>query len=346
MIFDLIRELYSPCRGVWNVLINQPFVSTISRDESEGHLQEFLRYAAAFLSNTGNYYVRTLILLAPTSTHGIKLHQGEGDQKFSPEVPESFLHSISAITPAALSLCRQCASAICAIKPNHLGYPSVTAQSSYYIGESQITKAEIDDVTSFLDETDLRLRNTRLSKDFDKDSNQVTFSVLQASIEFDGRPKLLGHLENGSPVRLTNGDHSLELRKINSHLQAAQKLAQDPLRVKFSHDYQDFFRTGDMSLYDDSQRVWMKDKQPHVETFFGFNHKYRDPVGARAEFQGFVGLLDAESLRELNALQRDAQVFIATLPWVDGFQGKGGVNGPFEMEEFQAPHHVTNYKLV
>lgn len=50
-----------------------------------------------------------------------------------------------------------------------------------------------------------------------------------------------------------------------------------------------------------------------------------------------MGLLDANGSKDLNALQRDAQKYIGTLPWVDGFQGKGVVNGPFEMDEFQAP---------
>ena len=142
----------------------------------------------------------------------------------------------------------------------------------------------------------------------------------------------------------TNGDHSIELEKINSHLRAARQVTQTPLREEFLDYYEKFFQTGDMSIFDNSQRVWMKDKQPRVETFFGFNLKYRDPAGARAEFQGVVGLLDADGSKELNALQRDAQTYIATLPWVDGFQGKGGANGPLiEMDEFHAPDFNAVY---
>lgn len=49
-IFDFILELHRTCSGNWRSLIG-PNVS--SED-----LQRFLTYAATFLSNVGNYYVR------------------------------------------------------------------------------------------------------------------------------------------------------------------------------------------------------------------------------------------------------------------------------------------------
>lgn len=73
-----------------------------------------------------------------------------------------------------------------------------------------------------------------------------------------------------------------------------------------------------------------------VETFFGFHYKYRDPVGARVEFQSFVGILDPVGSRELHDLEPHAQDYIETLPWVRNAKS-GGSNGPFEMDIFQSP---------
>ncbi|KAG2420223.1 hypothetical protein HFD88_005023 [Aspergillus terreus] len=239
-----------------------------------------------------------------------------------------------------------CAPAICASTPSHLGYPSRIAQSSYYVGQVQITREEIDELAPLLVKAKIRPRHSRVCKDLDETGAHVVFNILQASVDKSDSPEPLGTLSNGAPVTSTKGDHSLELDKVNSHLRAARQVTDHPLRVEFLDYYERFFQTGDMGLFDNAQRVWMKDKQPRVETFFGFNHKYRDPAGARAEFQGFVGLLDSGGSRELNALQQDAQKYIATLPWVDGLQGQGGANGPFEMDEFQAPDFYAVYALT
>ncbi|EAU32028.1 predicted protein [Aspergillus terreus NIH2624] len=280
-------------------------------------------------------------------THRVILDlQGEGDQNFVPDVPESFLHAICAVSPAALDLCKQCGPAICASTPSHLGYPSRIAQSSYYVGQVQITREEIDQLAPLLVKANIRPRHSRVCKDLDETGAHVVFNILQASVDKSDSPEPLGTLSNGAPVTSTKGDHSLELDKINTHLRAARQVTDHPLRVEFLSYYERYFQTGDMGLFDNAQRVWMKDKQPRVETFFGFNHKYRDPAGARAEFQGFVGLLDSDGSRELNALQQDAQKYIATLPWVDGLQGQGGANGPFEMDEFQAPDFNAVYALA
>ena len=50
-IFDFILELYRSCSGNWAELIG-PSVS-------EDDMRKFLTYAAAFLSNLGNYFVNT-----------------------------------------------------------------------------------------------------------------------------------------------------------------------------------------------------------------------------------------------------------------------------------------------
>ena len=56
LIFDLILELYSVCHGEWESLASRTSVSLEDLDL-------FLEYAAVFLGNIGNYYVRTGILL-------------------------------------------------------------------------------------------------------------------------------------------------------------------------------------------------------------------------------------------------------------------------------------------
>jgi dipeptidyl-peptidase-3 len=52
-IFDFILELYSTCSGDWHMFVTE---GCISQEECDA----FLDYAARFLSNIGNYYVRNI----------------------------------------------------------------------------------------------------------------------------------------------------------------------------------------------------------------------------------------------------------------------------------------------
>jgi dipeptidyl-peptidase-3 len=135
-------------------------------------------------------------------------------------------------------------------------------------------------------------------------------------------------------VRVQNGDHSAELKKICQALSNASLHAANDIQQQVIRQYLDSFQTGDLEKYRESQRIWVKDKGPRVENIIGFVEPYRDPFGSRAEFEGLVGIADADETKLLTKLVEHSDKFIKRLPWVP--EGEDG-NGPFEKSLFDPP---------
>jgi dipeptidyl-peptidase-3 len=63
-------------------------------------------------------------------------------------------------------------------------------------------------------------------------------------------------------------------------------------------DYIEHFRTGSIGAHKESQRKWVKDKGPVVETNIGWVESYVDPENKRALFEGMVSIVDKEKSKK------------------------------------------------
>lgn len=221
--------------------------------------------------------------------------------------------------------------------PYGLGFPSDTAQSAYYPGDSIITQEEIAAVSRSLEDHSIHPENTRIQKS--SDSEVHTFEVLQASIEHDTESTIIEVPALGTNIRVTRGDHSAELAKICACLAEAKKHAANENQRLFLSQYIESFTTGDLETYRDSQRTWIKDKSPRVENIFGFVEPYRDPYGIRAEFEGLVAIKDLDETSTLTRLVENSITFIKRLPWAGGIENNG--KGVFEKALFEPPDFTS-----
>ncbi|PWY95533.1 dipeptidyl peptidase III [Aspergillus sclerotioniger CBS 115572] len=301
--------LYHSCDGQWEQLATTSGVGMQDLDR-------FLEYAATFLSNVGNYF-------------------GSGDQKFTPDITEGTLTRLASASSSASKVLEKIKGPMLSALPHSLGRPGPLTQSSYYLGESCLESSEdVSRISKLMEDQCILPENTRLKRY--TSSGTDCYDIVQASVVED--KSTLGILSGSDAsdkiIHLVKGDHIEELRQICDCLHQAIPYASSPAQQKMLQQIIDSFQTGSLEAYRESQRTWVNDKAPPVETVIGFVEPYRDPLGIRSEFEGIVGIPDLAETKILSSLASKADQFVYKLPWVEGH---GTHKGPFEKELFEPP---------
>lgn len=274
---------------------------------------ETLEYCAQVLSNLSNI-------------------KSFGATKFIPRSSAAAFRSIVAASPrssTALPLFDSLVETIYSLSPPaslSIGFPADGHVSSYYPGPNKPTKAEIEAVQELCTEKGISTLNTRLSKNSDK-----SFTLLIASIETQApsasSAASIRSEKGGFEVELKYGDYSTCLEKVNVALEQAKNFAADSNQKAFLGHYQESFKTGSVEAHKAGSAKWTQDRGPVVENYIGFIEDYVDPSGSRAEWEGFVAIVNKEESKKFNVLVDRADELIKDLPW-----GK-----EFEVPEFKKP---------
>jgi dipeptidyl-peptidase III len=235
----------------------------------------------------------------------------------------------------------QVADDIMTVPPFSLGFPSQVAQSMYYPCKDgdKLTRDEIEGVSRAMELHGVHPENTRITRSRNG-TQKSTFLVLQASSRNTCENERTLQLEGDPEIILKPGDHAEELSKICDELQQAQEFAANDIQRRVIQQYISSFHSGDVESYRESQRTWVRDLKPRVESIFGFVEPYRDPFGTRAEFEGLVAISDPEETMALTRLVEHSDRFIRRLPWVASSE-KNGSKGPFEKSLFEPPDFTS-----
>eukprot|EP00027_Filamoeba_sp_ATCC50430_P014115 CAMPEP_0168574354 /NCGR_PEP_ID=MMETSP0413-20121227/19031_1 /TAXON_ID=136452 /ORGANISM="Filamoeba nolandi, Strain NC-AS-23-1" /LENGTH=500 /DNA_ID=CAMNT_0008607681 /DNA_START=550 /DNA_END=2052 /DNA_ORIENTATION=- len=154
--------------------------------------------------------------------------------------------------------------------------------------------------------------NTRLFKTGEKE-----FELRLASAQ---KKSPSTHKFQDATIHIAYGDHSVYLAKVAENLAKAKQYAANDKQVNMLSKYVDSFSGGSIEDHKDSQRWWIQDIGPAVETNIGFIESYRDPEGERGEFEGFVAVVNKEMSKKFANLVTNAEQFIAQLPWPKEFE--------------------------
>lgn len=303
-IYDIILDLYDAINGDWDKLTEQ-----VSADD----VKLFLEYAAQFLGNLGNY-------------------KSFGDVKFIPRVAKESFQKIASISPKSSSLFEKVSASLYSIDPeeaNLLGYPDKGHVTAYY--SSNITEIEVKAIQGVTAANGILPENTRVFKTADKQFDLLIASANTSAPNNSSFKDTYELPDNLGELKLVYGDSSEEFKHIASEIEQAIEFAANETQVKMLQAYADSFKTGSMEAHKESQKYWVKDIGPKVETNIGFIETYRDPSGVRGEWEGLVAMVNSERTKKFGALVDQAKDYIEQLPWPKDF----------EKDEFTSPDFTS-----
>lgn len=298
-IYDFILALYKSCDGNWKALQLKSGVS------DEG-LTQFLEYAAQFLGNTGNY-------------------KSFGDAKFIPRCPESVVAALASTSLDAETSYKATKGGIFSSdQPGmlHLGYPDKGHMTTYYPESPDITQNEIEAITAWMAKQGLLPENTRLRKR--GGAYQILIASAVAPEEGDIGRKTEYIVQDGplanKLIELIYGDYSDEMKAISRAIKGAAENASNENQRQMHEAYAKSFEKGSLKAFKDSQKFWIMDKKPMIESNIGFIETYRDPAGIRGEWEGFAAMVNMERTRAFGQLVDNAEKLIPLLPWSKDFE--------------------------
>eukprot|EP00796_Vickermania_ingenoplastis_P011882 gene11883-8168_t len=197
--------------------------------------------------------------------------------------------------------------------------------SAYY--SPNITQAEALLANEFLSSKAMDGVNTRV---FKKDNGDLEIRVAAATVK-----TIPPESFQGRNISIYYGDFQDEMGRVVQALQSAKQYAENDTQVRMLDHYIAHFQYGDVQEHKESQKEWVKDLGPVVETNIGFIESYRDPSGVRAEWEGFVSIVNKAQSIKYGTLVANAEKFIPKLPW-----GKA-----FEKDAFTSPD-FTSLEIV
>lgn len=299
-IFSILHDMFRT-----NGVENLKGVAIGDCDFTEDEWKALLMYTAAMFSYMGNY-------------------KGYGDTKIIPGLPVDKLERLIAAAnfsghkskEGVLQLWNEIKGKVYSLSEREkqlgLGDKGIT---TYFSGNCTHDDAEL--VNRFMKANNLEACNTRCFKTL-KD-NVVHYEIRSASIEKDTEPVKTHNFED-CLVTITRGDYSPLLERVNQILSDGVAHASNETEEKMIECYIEHFRTGSVDAHKNGSRYWVKDKGPIVETYIGFIERYKDPAGTRAEFRGFVSVVNKAMSAKFSTLVEQAPDLLSLLPWPREFE--------------------------
>ena len=110
-------------------------------------------------------------------------------------------------------------------------------------------------------------------------------------------------------VYRTGGLYGPALTRICSELEKAAEYAENDVQKQYIATLVEYYRTGDLKLWDKYNIEWVQDTLGTVDFVNGFVEDYNDPLGRKATWEGLVNIKDHDASQRTEILSANAQWF-------------------------------------
>lgn len=299
-IINSLFELFSsqPSVQAFREMVKQHGVATYDEEEFDA----FLDYAAMVYTNAGNY-------------------RAFGDSKIIPSCKPNTIKKMFELADVPLpnKLLEEMYDLY--ESKRTLDFPPAGI-SAYY--SPNITKEDALLANEYLSMKGIEGTNTRVMKN--DQTGALEIRIAAATIQTP-EPEVFQDRQ----ITLYYGDFHEEMARVVKALKSARMWVENSTQMRMLDHYIRHFELGRVEDHKEAQRHWVQDLGPTVETNLGFIESYRDPSGVRAEWEGFVSIVNKKQSKKYAALVNMAPNFIPLLPW-----GK-----EFEKDTFTSPDFTS-----
>ncbi len=141
-----------------------------------------------------------------------------------------------------------------------------------------------------------------------------------ASIEVKGDPRPVSYGLNTKVVKGPDGvvkeevwnlagSYGPAIEKIIGELEKAAELAENEAQKKYISSLVEYYRSGDLRLWDEYNIEWLQDTAGVVDFVNGFVEDYNDPLARKGAWEALVNFKDEEASRRTEVLSANAQWF-------------------------------------
>lgn len=127
-----------------------------------------------------------------------------------------------------------------------------------------------------------------------------------------------GRLEE--QVWKVGGKYGPQLERVVAELQKAQEYACNKTQRKGLELLIDYYRTGDLRLFDRYSIAWVKENEARVDYINGFIEVYGDPLAYKASWESVVEIVDEEACERTRKLADNALWFERNAPIDERFK--------------------------
>lgn len=164
----------------------------------------------------------------------------------------------------------------------------LTSACNYYDG---LTQKEVEDFYAKMRKEDAANADTPISYGLNSTLRKMSDGSLKEDVWYE------------------NGLYGSAIKHIVYWLGKAVGVAENERQVEIINMLIEYYRTGDLHIFDQYSIEWLKEHEERVDFINGFIEVYGDPLGLKASWEGIVHYKDLVATRRTQTLSQNAQWF-------------------------------------